>query len=1229
MKLQSNIFLLSGLLSVILILSGTYLYYRNESSLIIQKKNEELTAIANLKEKQILEWLGQIKSLSSLLSKSPFLTAALQKWQQNRDPSIKKNLAAKIFHLQGHIGDAIVCLISPERKIIVTTHAVTGIESEIQKNLDDIFIKKRTACSDFSLSNILNRVFLSHIIPVFDNDSNPIAALVCLTDPEKTFFHYIQDWPTPSNTAETLLVRQDENHALFLNELRHKKKTTLKLRIPLSETDLPAARAISGFTGIFNGKDYRGKRVLADLRPIPDTEWFMITKIDQKEIFSELRYKSIVVIVFLTLLLISSMLGLGLIYHFRQKNIYQNLFQQEKEIRSLQEESHAILYSIGDAVICTDTKSIIRHMNPEAERLTGWKETEAAGKHLGDVFKIMNLKTRKKIDNPVERVLKEQGVTGLANHTALIARDGKEIPISDSRSPIKDEHGCITGVVLVFRDQTNDYHSQEAIRQSQENLELALTSAHMGIWSWNILDDKHHLDQQAHTLLGVDPDHFIVSPEEFFKLIHPDDREYIKEKFLQTLEKDNPCEAEFRIIRPDQSIHYICCRGKLIRDNAGRPQQINGILWDISERIKMEQNLQREMKRAKKYLDTVEAIIVALDSQGMITLINRKGCNLIGYDENELIGQEWFSRCLPQPEGMKRVYPVFKKLISGEMKSVEYFENTVVTRSGQIRLIAWHNALLKNEEGRIIGTLSAGEDVTENRKTEQLLAQEKERLSVTLRSIGDGVIATDITGNIMLMNNIAENLTGWTADEATGRPLNEVFTIINENSRKPCENPVEKVMKTGTVIGLANHTVLISRNGREYTIADSGAPIRDHSGNIIGVVLVFRDISEKIKTEELLQRAQKLEALGVFAGGIAHDFNNMLATILGNISLARFMSEKKQFDKDIVESMRISEKEIVKARELSVQLLTFAKGGSPVKKFSSIQALLEKAVPFICSGSQTRPVFSFPHDLWNVYMDESQIHQVIQNLVINAIQTMPEGGDLEIQSQNFIAGTGMPPLSDGNRYVKTTLLDHGQGIPHEILSRIFDPFFTTKEKGTGLGLSVCYSILQKHNGLITAQSIPGKGTGFSFYLPACLKTVSDTGRVASSVSASIKKGHILIMDDEPGLRDILSKIMLNLGCETDTAPEGKTALEKYKEAMKKGKPFDMVILDLTIPGGMGGKQTMEELLKLNPHVKSVVSSGYSTDGILSDYASHGFKGVIHKPFEIEEIIRCLNEILPD
>jgi two-component system cell cycle sensor histidine kinase/response regulator CckA len=383
------------------------------------------------------------------------------------------------------------------------------------------------------------------------------------------------------------------------------------------------------------------------------------------------------------------------------------------------------------------------------------------------------------------------------------------------------------------------------------------------------------------------------------------------------------------------------------------------------------------------------------------------------------------------------------------------------------------------------------------------------------------------------------------------------------------------------------------------------------------LIPIIRDITERKKMEEELLRIQKLESVGLLAGGIAHDFNNILTTILGNVSLARMQVNPED---DLYELLREAETASIRAQTLTRQLLTFAKGGAPLKEIASIKNILKESCSFMLRGSKSSCEFSIAKNLWPAEVDIGQISQVINNIVINANQAMPKGGTIQVAAENLIieSGHGLP-VKPG-RYIRISITDQGVGIGENHFLNIFDPYFTTKQEGSGLGLATAYSIIKKHNGHIAVESQLGVGTTFHIYLPASDKAIPEKEKVKVIKG----QGRILVMDDEVALRKVVGKMLAMLGYEAEFAQDGAEAIRMVKEAEK---PYDAVILDLTIPGGMGGKEAINKLLEIDPELKAIVSSGYSNDPVLANFQEYGFKGIMPKPFQSQLLSKVLHEVL--
>ncbi|MHB9130127.1 MAG: hybrid sensor histidine kinase/response regulator [Armatimonadota bacterium] len=519
--------------------------------------------------------------------------------------------------------------------------------------------------------------------------------------------------------------------------------------------------------------------------------------------------------------------------------------------------------------------------------------------------------------------------------------------------------------------------------------------------------------------------------------------------------------------------------------------------------------------------------------------------------------------------------------------------------------------------------VAAFDDITKRKHAEEALFEEKERLAVTLRSIGDGVITTDVEGRVVLLNAVAEQLTGWRQAEAIGKPLPEVLNIVHVKTRTPLESPVKQVLERGTIIGMSSQVLLIARDGTERRIDDSGAPICDKESRPLGVVLVFRDVTHQLALEEQLRTNEKLDSLGILAGGIAHDFNNLLAAILGNLSIARLHSAELEA---VTQKLTEAEKACMRARDLTQQLLAFASGGAPVKHFASLADVVHDSAAFVLSGSRALCQFDIPSDLWPVEFDEGQISQVVQNLVMNADQAMPNGGALTVRVQNLVLSPDSSlPLPSGS-YVKVEVVDQGAGIAPENMPRIFDPYFTTKAEGRGLGLATAYAIMKNHQGSLMVDSIIGQGAVFTFYLPATPTAIPE---VVTSMSCPFHQGagRVLIMDDEDIVRSVLVEMLSSIGFSATATSDGEKAIALYREAMENGQPFQAVIMDLTVRGGMGGKDAVVALREIDPGVRAIASSGYSTDPIMSNHRAYGFCAVLVKPYSLYQLQTALQQVI--
>jgi len=498
-------------------------------------------------------------------------------------------------------------------------------------------------------------------------------------------------------------------------------------------------------------------------------------------------------------------------------------------------------------------------------------------------------------------------------------------------------------------------------------------------------------------------------------------------------------------------------------------------------------------------------------------------------------------------------------------------------------------------------------DVTERRRAEDALAAEKERLAVTLASIGDGVIATDTDGAIVLINEVAQELTACPEDEVVGSPLNDVYRVLGPDGRIWDRDPVRQVLAADASMELSEDAVLVDSEGLRRVVAERGSPIRDWEGHVLGVVLVVRDVTERNRWQEERARTQRIESLGVLASGIAHDFNNLLTAVMGNVNLAQAKSRENPA---VAQKLDDAERALEQATQLVRQLMGLTQKGAPKKATVALSGIIEESARLALSGSNTSFAFAPPDDMWKVDVDPVQMGQVVQNIVLNAEQAMPSGGSITIEAENVVENESF--ILGAGEYVRFSVTDRGLGLPTEHASQIFDPYFPTKQKGSGLGLTVAHTTIKNHGGTIAMESALGQGATFHVYLPASFEDLDLD--LDGEDEPPMGTGRVLVMDDEDMVRDICTNILQHLGYDVVGVENGETAVSRYKEAAEAGEPFDVVIVDLTVPGGMGGGEVLAALREAYPAVKVIASSGYSDDPVIARPGEFGFAGALTKPY---------------
>ncbi len=1269
---------------LIALLSGGAWFFLHQAGKLRATVEADLVAIAALKVDQISQWRAERLGDASVLSESRTVSRQLTAWLSDAGSPEGAALLSFLRSLQSHYGYSDVLITDVGgRTLFSISGPLHPLAQAARRTLAEAFAEKRASLSDLHEDPVTHVPHIDVIAPVFSGPgpSRPLGAILLHFEADSFLFPMIQTWPTASATAETLLVRRDGDDVLYLNDLRHRADTALKLRIPLTKDSVPAVMAVTGKTGIAYGVDYRGVSVVAALKQVPGTGWYLVAKEDTSEVFAQWRLSSTLIIAFLVGAAAAMAVAAGLVWQRSENQRYRALLQAQAERHESEERYRITLLSVGDGVISTDPGGIVRVMNPIAEALTGWTEEQAVGRPLEEIFNIIQEHGRAKAENPVRRVMKEGVVVGLADHTLLISRNGEERSIADSGAPIRDENGGIIGTVMVFRDVTEE---RRRLRERETTLELL-----------DLLNGQARLHDLIRSITEV-LQKAVGCEAVGVRLKEDDDFPYFETRgfpaeFVRLESSLCVRGPDGGVVRGPEGAPYLeCMCGNVLsgRFDPSKPFFTpKGSFWtngttDLLAGTADSDRLTRTRNRCNsagyesvalvpiKYRDSTFGLLQFNDREK-----NRFTPELIAFLEHVsdqiaiALDQRRTERALAKSEEHYR--SLFENMLNGYAYCRMIFENGEPVDYVYIEVNRAFETLtgLKNAAGKRVSELIPGirsldpklleaygrtvrtgvpekfeipvnsmnmwysvsvyrpraehfvaifDVITERKRAEAA----RQLLASAVDQAAEMILITDVKEAIQYVNPAFEAVTGYSRAEAVGRTPR-----ILKSGGHGAEFFKELWAALGAGKSWKGRITNRRKDGTPFIADTSISPVIDADGTVVNYVASMRDVSRELLLEDQLLQAQKMESVGRLAGGVAHDFNNMLHVIGNYVELAL---KETQTASSLHGHLLQIQAAAQRSAELTRQLLAFAR-----KQTISPRVIdLNEAIPGMMKMLQS--LIGEDIDLsWKpggaeaaVKMDPVQLNQVLANLAVNARDAIAgvgritiETGKVKLDEAYCAQHAGYAP----GDYVLLAVSDDGRGMDGETMAHLFEPFYTTKPvgKGTGLGLATVYGIVRQNNGFINVYSEPAHGTTVKLYFP-CVGAEGIPAK-AEDERPVPRRGEetVLVVEDEEAILALSRTMLTGLGY---TALTARTPDEAIRLAREHAGTIHLVVTDVVMPG-MNGRDLVEQLRRIKPGMKYLYMSGYTADVIAHQGVLEEGVQFIPKPFTMDGFSEKIREAL--
>ena len=1228
---KTNLIISVAMLCLVIIITG-FVYYNYEQNSIVNNKYKELKNVSDFKSQQLYSFIKEQKATLKIVSSSTFFANGIKEFLHSpSDVNLKIDIVDRlkpIFEEQKF--ENIILTDETGKLLLAVKPGIKDLSEFTISKIKQAAATEKIVFSDLYFCNLHNEIHLDFIAPIVDEQSKVIAALIFRINPEEEFFPLLQYYPESSISLETIL-RKDEDSVLFISETRFGSNTAFKLKIPLTRKEVPAVQAVMGNLGQFEGKDYRGVKVLSDIRKLTDPEWIMITKIDKSEINAELLEKTYYILAICLGLIFTVSLGFVWFYNQRQKNIYEELYKKEKEIGQHQERFKVTMESLGEGIITTDVNGKIRYLNLKAEKLTGWNLREAKGRMLSEIYHVKNEETGQIENNILDKVIKHGIVKELANHTILISREGKEIPVMVTGAPIFNTDSSVNGIVITFHDEAEKRAQQKLIKDNEEKYRF-LSAQFEAI-----------LDHIPGLVFYKDTKNNFIRVNRYFAEANKTTKEafenkncadiYPKEIADKYYEDDlsiiNSGVAELNIEEPwltETGARWVNTNKIPFVDNEGNIIGIIGLSFDITERKKVEKEL---LTSEGKYRDLIENATVGVYSsnlKGEVLFVNKRFADILEAESPEELKNSAAIVLYKNPEDRNRFIRLLK-----ENGIVTNFETELITRKGNTisTLVS-----AKLEEEILTGMVL---DITELKKVQDKLSESINRFNRLVSKLNDVVWTASIdSSEITDVNDSLEDIYGITIDEFKANPKLWI-EMVHPDDREIAEASSKELYEKGQA---SAEYRIVKPDGTVTWLFDRKSIIYDDNEKPISIGGIAKDITEcKLAVEEIIKAKEKAEEINRLKSNFFANMSHELRTpFVGIIGYAEILAENLQNTEDgeFADAILESSQRMIRTLNqiLDTSKLEFEERIIE-KRWLEVDILIERVYKNYLKNAEKKNLEFRKNIVPNNYLiftDGELLEQIISNLVSNAIKYTPQG------SVSISADIIKKNTTD---VLRIEVKDTGIGIPKNQHDVIWKQFGQVSEglsrsfEGTGLGLSIVKANAKLLGGNIPLESEKGEGSIFVFEMPLVKSVNSKSETSANNTIAAERSGNskeksgvhkkILYIEDDKASRDVITRFLLNKYdiVTKDSADESLQIVNETK--------FDAILMDINLGNGLNGIE-VSQLIKKEPgyqNIPIIAVTAFASDDDKTEFLSKGMTHYISKPFRQNELLDLLNNVFAE